>query len=333
MQPVFSQCGFVCHDDSTTAVLSRPQKRRRRLQRLAVRKALLNTDGLKATLHMPSSEVPYATVNTWTNSGVAHTADTDVPARVNANVLTDIGCRLEKIEFLLSQLVCSSAQAEAFGNANAEEDVLAYLQIPVAWECDLQQTPMHANAPIFVPTSVQHVGKSVESDVERNVGYRNWCPCPSKFDILREGSAGKTELRTEAACVLQRFVRKHFTVKATKALAHTDGNHLKANPCRDNAEPWLLVEEAAEQFPDLAKKWTRYISTINNLPAEAFSGEQRPWLAKLFYDHTLYSSLALQVSVGYVNSRKEVFEALALEMQRELADKRDSPWNSEASVT
>ena len=120
--------------------------------------------------------------------------------------------------------------------------------------------------------------------------------------------------------------------KAQQSMEDMD-SRLSIDNSAVDAESLKLVEEAAAEFPGLAEKWTRYINTVNKLPAEAFSSEQRPWLAKLFHDHTQCSSLALQISDGCVNSRGEMFEALAREMQMELADERASPWSSEGSAT
>ena len=60
------------------------------------------------------------------------------------------------------------------------------------------------------------------------------------------------------------------------------------------------------------------------LPEDAFTSEQRPWLAKLVGDHMGYNSLALCIADGLVTSRGMVLEELEREMRIDFSDEQDS---------
>ena len=162
--------------------------------------------------------------------------------------------------------------------------------------------------------------------------FRNWRPGSSRRPFVLAGSAAHGELMDEAARLIQSHVRHRAALRSSKPLPALDADMLLAPTRAAEEMAWRIVERARADSPELAEKFTRYITTIMKLPVEAFCSEQRPWLAKLFHDHTEYSSLALAIADGYVNSHQELLDWLTREMQMELADETDSlgsPRNSE----
>ena len=81
--------------------------------------------------------------------------------------------------------------------------------------------------------------------------------------------------------------------------------------------------EAAKRYPSLVEKWVRCISGFQKLPDSAYSCEQRMWLAKVFSEHTGYSSLAMSVADGLITSRSLMLEGLAREFWIELSNEQD----------
>ena len=97
--------------------------------------------------------------------------------------------------------------------------------------------------------------------------------------------------------------------------------------------PKCTIEEAAEynyqphikdaaDFPSLAGKFDRCLKTVAALAVEAFSCDQRLWLAKLMHDYTHYSSIALCIADGLICSRSVLLQELEREMRIELEDAR-----------
>ena len=70
----------------------------------------------------------------------------------------------------------------------------------------------------------------------------------------------------------------------------------------------------------MLEKWARCQNVISKIPDEAFSVEQRPWLASLINDYMSYSSLALCVADGLITSRQVLLEELEQEFRKELLD-------------
>jgi len=157
---------------------------------------------------------------------------------------------------------------------------------------------------IAVPKSPTPPSSEIGSD-----SLLMWKP-GAKSDFIRLGSDSYLELREAAAVILQRFHRRKYMATDQEAFVIPTGE--------------VLMQAAQEKCPQLASKWSRCIDVMNKLPDEAFSVEQRPWLAKLISDHMEYTSLALQVADGLVTTRHMISEELQREMYIEFRDETDT---------